>query len=225
MALISTLQDNFNDNSIDTAKWYTGISGGSITETNNELQFTTATGGTESTFDTLDPTLYDFTGSRVSIKLVDAGIVANLSSYFILPLTLFTGDWAHQLNWFIIKSGGNWYIRTNYDATNYTSNIYNSTDYRYISIEETGGTTYWKKSPNGINWTTEYSIANPMVVTSVRFQIKFYSTAEATTTTAKVDDFNILPQTTYFVCSTTGAPGDTLDLYVNDIKISTWTST
>ena len=70
MALISTLTDNFDDNSIDAAKWETDVSaGGSIAETNQRLEMTSSTSAMAD-YDYFSAiSNYDLTGSGVSIKL------------------------------------------------------------------------------------------------------------------------------------------------------------
>jgi hypothetical protein len=186
-AAISTLTDNFNDNSIDAAKWnQTTASGATIAETNGQLEITTSTtAGTNAYLTTVSN--YNFTGSAISIKIVDAGN-QSLASY-----TCWVIEYPNN-NWRI--SGGNIVVRRN--SVSVYTDTYVANTYRYLRIREAGGNTYWDYSADGITWTNAYNNTNTGVVTSIQFILAdtYCSGAEASTTTAKVDDFNILPSAT-----------------------------
>jgi hypothetical protein len=181
--LISALTDNFDDNSIDTAKWY-NEGGAQIAEANQELEITTTTDGGSWNIQTANT--YDLTGSQVTIKLVDAG---NTYSDFIFNLGIFKSDWTDNFNFGIDAA--------DIQAKSYAASAtYVPATHRYLKIREASGTMYWDTSPDGKTWTNFYSVANPMVITSVYVTMTVNVGAHASTTTAKIDDFNILPSAT-----------------------------
>jgi hypothetical protein len=180
MALISTLTDNFNDNSIDGAKW-TATAG--IVETNNQLELTSDAYAIRR-FDSVSS--YDLTGSQVTIKLV----TMDRTFWFQVYKTL--DDDALE---FVVDGGGNLVVNT-YIATDLVerySTAYVAATHKYLRIRESGGNCYFDYSTDGISWTNVYSIANPFVITAMYAELGYSSSS---TTTAKVDDFNILPSAT-----------------------------
>jgi regulation of enolase protein 1 (concanavalin A-like superfamily) len=187
-ASISTLTDNFDDNSVDEAKWDYDVSNVTVAETNNELEFTT--NGTSGYANFYSVSTYDLTGSQATIKVVAAG---NLSAtgYDFFPLHLYK-DSTHKLKWEIYSDGKIYAVIVNTSTTYPWSATYVAATHKYLRIRESGGTTYWDYSADGINWTNAYSVANPFAVTAFYGEIDMLG-GGATTTTAKVDDFNILP--------------------------------
>lgn len=187
-AAISTLTDNFDDNSISASWTADNSGGGTVLETNQEIEMTSDLNGGSNYFFTA--TTYDLTGTQVTIKLVDAGNQA-LNSWAVHFFLYKSGTEA--LSWRInlgnIKAiYGSWATGTTGATAAYDSNVY-----KYLKIREASGTTYWDYSTDGLNWTNFYSIANPFAVTVLEWDAAIVSTAEASTTTLKFDDFNILP--------------------------------
>ena len=196
-ASISTLTDDFNDNSINTAKW-SNSGGAQIAETNQELELTTTTSGGE--YYMFSYAYFDLTGSQASIKVVDAGNQV-LASYAFIPV----GVWAsgtNKLLWNI--TGGN--IQTITGATVNTTDTYVAATFRYLRIREAAGTVYFDYSADGLTWTNKFSLATPAWTTNFLVLFDIISTAEASATTAKIDDFNILPS------ATTGASSASFDI-------------
>ena len=177
-ASISTLTDNFDDNSFDTSKWI--LADGSVTETSQQLWFTTETDGSP------DPEIhskvtYDFTGASASIKIIDAGNQTLAS--FKFAFDIWKSDWSNNVGWAI-------------QANVIHGETYDADTFRYLRIRESGGRTYLDYSSDGITWTNHTSYANLFDMTDVYVDIRCVSSAEASSTTAKVDDFNILPSAT-----------------------------
>lgn len=179
-ALIGTLTDNFDDNSIDAAKW-NNTGGGQIVEVNQELELSSLT--TTQDIRITSQNTYDLTGSGATVKIVDAGnqSLASWKFYFIIS------DGSVFL-YFTIQQGYIGDTLSNFSA-------YTADTYRYLKIRESSGTLYWDYSSDGKTWSnfSSYSPSSDvnLAVTQVYFQIT--NTAEASTTTAKIDDFNILP--------------------------------
>ncbi len=201
--LVSALTDNFNDNSLD-AKWTTYIDtgAGSIAEANQEIEITTninVSGYTE-LYSVND---YDLTGSSMTIKVIDRGSITNTNLYFYpLFAIIWSGNY-DLIGWDIFTLDGiNMRIcpvkRINYSFTLIGTDVaYNANTYRYLKIRELSGTTYFDYSADGLNWNNFNSVANPITITAIRGSSSVYTTsATVSATTAKVDDFNILPSGT-----------------------------
>jgi len=189
-ASISTLTDNFNDNSIDAAKWVSFVSGtGSIAETNSQLELTVTTSAGVARLRSVSA--FDLTGSSVTAKIIDIANYTSSSLYFA-PIWLRL-DGSNEIAVDINEEG----IRCRYlvaEAETISEIItYVPATHKYLRIREASGTIYWDYSTDGITWTNITSAANPITITSLYPQIELDTSAEASTTTAKVDDFNILP--------------------------------
>jgi hypothetical protein len=189
--LISALTDNFNDNSIDGAKWVINDGSGDLwTEANNELENTTKTAGND---DYIFSGLYDLSSSQATCKLVDAGnqSLASLVVSFKCTDSGFTGYLFWKITGGNIIAGyGDWGGGGGYSAS------YVAATFKYLRIRESGGTSYCDSSADGITWTNRYSVANTTIgvsPTSLQFGFEVLTTAEASTTTAKVENFNIIP--------------------------------
>ena len=182
--LISALTDNFNDNSIDGAKW-TNTDAVNLVEANGEIEITT----TLTPFDAnLYSDVYDITGSQATIKVIDAGNQA-LTSYSLWFL-VYKSDFSNDVRWAI--TNGN--IEARNQNTVVATTTYIAVTHRYLKIRESGGNTYWDYSSDGVSWTNFTSHANYFVMTAIRYNIEATTSGvELSATTAKVDNFNIIP--------------------------------
>ena len=177
---------NFNDNSMDTAKW--GSFGTGVAETSNELQLTTALAGGSKGYYSIQQ--WDFQQSEASTELVNAGNQA-LVSLQVYPV-LIEVDSNNRLIWQV--SGNVIYAQTVIDGstTNVFSTAYSSTTHKYFKIRERFGITYWEYSTDGENWTIAYQLTTPLDITNVNMQIQIGTYAvEGSTTTAIFDNFNV----------------------------------
>lgn len=184
----SELTDNFNDNSIDTAKW-TSDGGGQIVETGSSMQMTTAMGGNYVTLSSVNA--FNLTGSYVASQLVNAGDQA-LTSLEAYPIHLaVSSDTTNAVS--IMITGNTIYARKKLASVSSTvgSTIpYDSAVHKYFRIRESGGTTYWDYSTDNSSWSNIASATNPITVTSILEQIITGTwQAEASTTTVIYDNF------------------------------------
>src|SRR6266436_2384848 len=160
MPLLETLTDNFNDNSIDPAKWVGG--GTYVVETNQELEISTTTASSYNSLWNAGYTYsYDLTGSQGTVKIVDAGD-QTIVSYEFFPLKLSISG-GNDIKWLI--SGGN--IKARNGGTVLASTAYVAATHKYLKIRESAGTTYWDYSSDGLSWTNFYSTANLFAVTAL----------------------------------------------------------
>lgn len=190
MAAFSTLQDNFDDNSINGTLWYTYGLG--IAEANQHAEFTTQTSAQYSGWGS--NSAYDLTGSYVMLQLFAMGD-RTIVSLEIQPINLFSGT--NALDFYLNQTTILARKKVTGSTTTVATETFSATGHAWLRIRETGGTTYWEKSSDGINWTTMHSEANPITVTSLQNETVVGEwQAEASTTVVKFDNFNIIPSTT-----------------------------
>jgi hypothetical protein len=188
--LIGSLTDDFNDNSINTAKWGTYNAGtGTTVETGQQMVLTpqASTGGDENQLYSIEN--YDLTGSQVSIKVISV-CSGNMSSF------LFVGPDGNNRIRFDVYGG---YLSLNKIVANtYTqlgsSVAYSSSTHVYWRIRELSGTIYGDWSTDGTNWTNMGSTANPWAVTSCKAWVVTYEdNVIASPGTFTIDNFNVIP--------------------------------
>lgn len=189
--LTSAITDDFTDGTIDAAKWTVGNST-RTTETSGTLQTTTLTSTGYYTVNSI--AAFDLTGSTCFSKVVNAGD-QTLNSLEVYPVELrvLLGDANNRVLWLISRNVGMCYKTVTGVGTQVGGNLtYDSSVHKYFRIRESGGTTYWDWSMDGINWTNHTSTANPITVTSlyVYTEVGTYA-VEASGTTVQIDDFNI----------------------------------
>lgn len=190
---LSTLSDNFDNNTFD-GTLYNRIDATQVVEANQNIEITTKT--TAGYFEISSLGFYSLTGSAVSVKLVASGNQA-LASYEAYPLGLVDSSGDNLVQWAVI--GGNLQAYKSISATSTTQGsaiTYNASTHVYLRIRESGGTVYWEWSTDGITFTshTSISVASLFAVGELQFvsNCGCYG-AEASTTTMKIDDLNILP--------------------------------
>lgn len=155
MALISTLSDNFDDNSTDTAKWTVRIDNGTVAEQNSRLEVaaaSTAFGyGGYTSFNR-----YDLTGSRAYVHMVQpTASVEGAETY----LKVFIDD-NNEIS--LLKGGGSFIPRIRVNGTNTDEYpAYDAAVHKWWSIREEAGTIYYETSTDGTTWTLFKSRANP----------------------------------------------------------------
>jgi hypothetical protein len=183
-----SLTDDFNDNSIDVAKWNAITPGsGRYAETNQRLEVTSHT--VSGTYDGLySVNTYNLTDKMVYVQLTDAGNQSIVSLQAILKLyssssnalVMFVGNGIIAAQ---DQIGGTYVVRNT--AT------YNSTTHKWIRIAEFGGRTYWQYSADNITWYTLYSKATPIAVTALYVELStgIWQT-ETLTSVVKFDNLN-----------------------------------
>jgi len=209
-----TLVDDFNDNSLSTAKWYKDEFNSTISETSNQLQLLNATavdsysylyssdGGGLTGY-------YSLYGSGAFVKVVD--VPSQPTGYELYVLELCKNS-ANTVNWLI--SGGyiQAYKKINGTYTNLGTNaVYSAASHVYFRIRESAGTIYWDYSADGITWTNHTTLANPWPLDTIYASIATgnYQVLGATVL-AKVDDFNVLTTTKTQTGKANIAAGDTI---------------
>lgn len=161
MALIDTLQDNFNDNSFDTGKW-TRSSGTLVLEQNNRMELVTGSNSKN----IRSTNSYDLTGSYIQFRYIDH-LQGNIPPQFGLQIgtsiSYVGGDrFAIDFN----TAGDVRCVMADSGTTTYS--VFGARgSYEYFRIREASGTVYWDASVDGISWTNMWSQAVGIVITAL----------------------------------------------------------
>jgi hypothetical protein len=184
--LASALTDNFDDNSIDAAKWSADTSGGgTIAESGQKIIITPV--ANDASYEVLwgSVATYDLTSSAVFLQILQAAngacplwLTVALSDYSnavrigIYSNRIYIGTWGGNIDSIALPSTPIW-----------------------LKISESGGYIYFWYSLDGTSWTQVGSaLANPFTMTSVfpAFSVENYG-AEASPGAAWFDNFNVAP--------------------------------
>jgi hypothetical protein len=191
---VSSLIDNFDDNSLDTAKW-TSFNDPNVTvsEVRGRLEIAppanaTGYGGISSV------NIYDLTGSSAYLRLVQK-LNAGAGPETVYWLGPDSNNW---VGFFLADNE----IHAGYNVagtrTLANPTIYSPSTHAWLRVRESGGTTYWETAPDtasnppvSTDWVAFYSLANPIAVTSVIARIEGGTwAAVADPGTAIFDGFN-----------------------------------
>jgi hypothetical protein len=186
----STLTDNFNDNSIDTAKWMEDDDAEILTETSGQIQIVPSGTGSESS-GIYSNAYLDLTGSSVYAKLVSVDASLSYNSVVINPVWLYSYTDELMVWWEVVGNGDLIQCRDDLDeGTPYYSVAYNSTNHKYFRIREASGTTYWDFSADGSSWTNAYSKASDIDLSLVQFALFINVDTEAAGEVIVFDNVN-----------------------------------
>lgn len=165
MALLSALQDSFVGPALNTALW-TAFTGGSATLVNGNGMSTNfgATTSSSTDGDITSNTTYDLTGVRcfMQVPSVSGSFAANTDCSFRLRIT--------NANYLQIQyeAGTLFFQKVVASAqTNIANVTYNGSTHAWWGFRESGGTTFWETSSDGINWVTQTSQSNPITLTGL----------------------------------------------------------
>lgn len=190
MALTETLQDNFNDNSFDTAKWDkfeiadTGLA--YIIETNSRMEFTYTPGYSDSYI--ISDINYSFVGSYVFMEIPYFTSFNNMR--FKLAIQEKVGPFTEYA--IQIQSGS---LKAFYDyggsPVEIASTAFNSTTHRWWKIRDVADTIYFETSPDSNVWT-QLATKNNLTRTLTNVKPYVYGAASGvtSTTTISIDNFN-----------------------------------
>lgn len=196
MALLQTLTDNFDDNSVNTAKWPNNYNNGGNTLAETGGQGVITLDGTTFGYSAYYTSVtYDLTGSFALIK---APTVPSNSTSAQAYIKL-----AKDASNYVVlgKTSTNLYMqRTLAGVDSTTTTTYNSTDHLWWRISESGGSILWDTSPNGITWTNQRSLAPGFAVTAVTVEIGAgcYQ-VETSPGSFAFDNFNIIGAATAWI--------------------------
>ena len=197
MAKASTLFDNFNDDTLDTAKWSAVATptpvAQRIREANGRVEITPASGvsGTNYAY-YQSATTYDLTGSYALVEVVRALHQVPSTTTFLSARI----DGSNEI--YIEIRGG----RVNASAdvaaagTLYASVPYDPRAHRWLRLREQGGVTYWETSADNVTYVVLASAANPITEAALTLAIGAGTQAAvASPGFAALDNFNITSTT------------------------------
>lgn len=192
MALIETLQDDFEFGGLDSGKWTNNNPGQVVVGTNLDLELTSSLAGNYISITSL--ATYNLTGSSIFVQLKNAGN-QSITSWEVYPLYLY----ADSNNKIFIRVAGN-SVQAIKVVAGVTSNVgssatYNATTMQWFRIREASGTTYFEyaASPTG-SWTTLASVADPITITALTVEVLCGTwQAESAITTGILDNVNVTP--------------------------------
>lgn len=172
MALLNTLTDDFNDNSINGTKWGTSVVGtGTVQETSQRLVISSSNTTGTRTSSLYSQSSYDFHGSTLVVEVPSLTLGGSASAYATIddPVLL-------AMIMEMRVTGGDLELRVGVSGTVH-SVTYNSTNHRWWRMRESAGTCYFDVSPDGNSWTNLYSYSNSVDISNVR--VTFLGAANA----------------------------------------------
>ncbi len=194
--LTTSISDDWSSGSINTAKW-DNWSSSHASVVSNQLQISSSlSSGYYGVDSAVGSASEDLTGSYVSNQLVSAGN-QSLTSWEVYPI-LITKNGATNNQLLFYVSGNTLHASkvVSGTLTDLHTATYSSSTHKYFKIRESGGTTYFDTSSDGITYTNFASTADPFDITHVNVgpMVGTWQT-ESSTTTATFDNFNITPIT------------------------------
>jgi len=177
MAAISTLTDNFDDNTVDNAKWdVSAPANTTVTEQNQRIEMAHTSNGASAML-TSDAT-YDLTGDAVYVRL--ARLSGTTAHYMILKIMDAGGD-----GYRIMATGTSLVMQRLVSGEVQVGGTltYNATTHGWWRIREAGGTIYGDTAqstaadpPAGGDWTNRWSEATNagVDVTAVKVRLESY---------------------------------------------------
>lgn len=196
MADISTLIDNFNDNSLNGTLWGTYVAGSStVAETGQNIVITPAASTIGSEGQLYSQASYSLTGSNIYLNFV-TGAAQSVDTYVHLQLD---GNNVFGFIW----NAGTLYAYTRIAAVEVYRNSATvaAGAGTWLRMRESGGTIYWDYSTDSMgNWTNLDSRTNPFAVTALALLCGTYEWgSSATPGTTVVDNVNYTPSSSYTV--------------------------
>jgi hypothetical protein len=159
---VAQLQDDFDDNSIDTGKWDTNLGiGTAITETGQKLEISLPSASGRYASLSSDST-YDLRDRWAGVQLTNA----SQPGYNTIGGMYVADASDHGPGWLVSQNN----IYAYYDNGTYTpvySKSYSSVEFQYLRIREAGGFTYWEASTDGEAWTVYYGQSNTIDMSDV----------------------------------------------------------
>lgn len=196
MPLAQELQDNFDDNTVDTTRWpnnYNTGADGLPTEVGGRARVPCNTGFAAYASDTI----YTLAGSHAFAQVFPPDGTGHVESYgqlIVLSSTpgtqiLFQIDTATNLVLMAVQVG--------FIGESAQTLPYDPVEHAWIRIRESSGVLYWDTSPNGLDWTTQHSDTAPTWVSDNNLELQLLAhCSPAVTGTGEYvefDNFNIVP--------------------------------
>jgi hypothetical protein len=187
---IANLREDFPGTTLSGA-W---TSSGTAISVNERLQIT-YTGPTASSNHLYTNAFYNLTGGSVLCQWSPGANAGALSQWWLNPMYLInssdnTQGLYFQYNGGILSAG---WVNAAGTGNTFQNALYDPVNHAWLKISESGGTISYWTSPDGNSWTLLISHANPIPVTSLKYQIEGDTTAggPSQSTVLWVDHINI----------------------------------
>ena len=171
---METLVDAFNQTTLNSSLW-TQTTGGSATMSyaSGGAQVNYPASSTSSTVGRIaSKIVYDLTGSYALLQVLtepSSSTAADANFYVCQDNNV---EYPNNALFFQIEAG---VLYANKIVAGTQTHVWSATwtsSYAWLRIRESGGTSYWETSSDGINWTTQHSETNPITVTSLYVEIQ-----------------------------------------------------
>lgn len=137
----------------------------------------------------------DFTDSYLSFKLVQNSVLGLGSNSMTLTAKVDATNWVE----FVINGGRTYANNATVTMRERVAGVDSDTTFRYdpavhiwFRLRESDGTLFWETSVDGVTWTVRRSKTTTLTLTSVEvLMVGGFWAAEAGTTFATIDDFNL----------------------------------
>lgn len=166
---LDKLKDNFNDNSIDPAKWTKfEANGATYAETGRRGKVTFPASGSSGTDgDITSVNSFDLSESNAILQVLE---IPSSSTDADAELRIYTDS----DNWFrfITEAGGLYFQRRRLGSQGTVdSTTFNAVTHKWWRLRESGGVIYWDTSPDGKVWTNRASYTHTMDVSKMKVLI------------------------------------------------------
>lgn len=182
--LVETLTDNFDDNSIDTAKW-TATAG--VTETGQRLEISSA-----SVAELRSVRAYDLVGSAVHVKVPQVANAGGSSLDFTTFRLIRGGQFAEIRH---NNTVGTVTFRAVVGGVTTNLPTYSAVDHLWWRIRADATDIFFETAPDGATWTVQHSVAKPDWIDVTEVHLRSQSQS-GTPATAIFDNLNVEPFTT-----------------------------
>ncbi len=174
MAKAHTLVDNFNDDTLDPAKWTVTTPSAAladrIREVNGHLEIRPApslTGTNQYFYRSTGGAVYDLTESMVFVEAVTSDPAPVGSNHYLIA----NQDPSNAV-FFFVGQGLVAAVTLVAGVTTVRENIpHDPAEHRWMRLRERGGTLYWELSADGAEWTVLFSMAAPFPLTALYFTL------------------------------------------------------
>src|SRR5690606_29837274 len=189
MPLLDTLADDFDDGTVDPAKWPNAYGG--VTETGGRAVVPCDTGYAAYASDTT----YTLAGSHVLVQMWPpaAGGAATEAWAQVLVTSSTAGtDVVFEVNaiaGLLVMAN-----RTGYFDPDAVQIAYDPADHRWLRMSEAAGTLVWETSPDGLAWTVQRTETAPAWLADADLQLQLIShRSDGTPDVAEFDNLNLPP--------------------------------
>lgn len=186
---VAVLADNFNDNTVDTAKWPASF--GTYSETGARARVDCDTGFSAYA----SATLYTLEESVARCRLFPpaaAGAATEAWAQMLVTSAAPGTDAVMEVN----AATGNlaMLLRAGFIDSSPILLPYDPVAHAWVRIRETGGSLLWDTSPDGVTWTTRRTATAPAWVSATDLQVQLLSHRDSGVANfAEFDNFNVAP--------------------------------